>query len=112
MRFGWPSAANKYLRLVQLVRRTGRNAGPLAADPTACLTTALGAGKKEVVDFASGASETSWALGKRGDRVVLRGPSLDIVARDGATVDEPPDWVEHYPKVMGALATCARDGGG
>jgi hypothetical protein len=105
-RFAWPSAAKTRLRQVTFVRP--KRSAAAAPDPAACLETALGRGEEKVVDFASGAKVRSWPLGKRGDRVVVDSDTIEVVAREGAKPDEVADFAQAYPKIIDALARCAR----
>ncbi len=101
VRYAWPNAARTRLHSVTFLKHKG------ASDPVGCLETALGRGEKKVVDFASGRGELTWPLGKRGDRAVLDGAGLRLVARDGAKPEEPADWAADHAKIVGALAGCA-----
>jgi hypothetical protein len=121
LRLDWPSAAGAHLGHVTFaLRATARAAKKVAVDPTDCLTKALGPGTKKVVDFASGRSETSWPLGKHGDRAVLGPVTVEIETaagapataatkpRGGAPATKAPDWTKSYSAVVSALAGCER----
>jgi hypothetical protein len=102
VRYTWMSAANAHVRTATLMRRT-----PPKGDPISCLTASLGAGKKDVVDFASGQTAMTWPLGKRGDKIVVDDLTISFVPRDGAEPKEPTDWAKEHAKIIAALGRCA-----
>jgi hypothetical protein len=105
-RYAWPSVTKAHLQRVTFL--TPKGAAP-RSDPGGCLASALGGpGEKKVVDFASGQSQLSWRLGTRGDRVVFDGPTVEVLAPDGAKPEETPAWTTHYTKIVDALVKCAR----
>lgn len=101
IQLAWPSSEKAHLRRVRFTKRKD-------ADPTACLTGALGEGEKKVLDFASNRGELRWPLGKRGDHVALDGAGIEIRSRDGAKPEERPDWLPEYERVVNVIAGCGR----
>lgn len=106
--YAWPSTAGARLHTVTLSRRAVAKGQTSETDPTPCLTSALGPGKKKVVDFASGRSETSWAVGSHGDRIVLDEYAITFQVRDSADPKAPADWTKEHAKVIDAIAGCGR----
>lgn len=106
--YSWDNAPTALLRSVTLQRYTpGPYRGSVpAADPTACLTGALGPGKEEVVDLATGRTALTWSAGKGKDPIVLDGNTVTFQTSDSAPATQPAGWAPDLPKVLGALSTC------
>lgn len=103
----WSNSANASIEAVAFVMH--RPEGGAAAPGTmgACLDAALGAGRDEVIDHATGAKKRTWPL-EAGNEVSLESYGVSVAAKDPRDAAVVPAWTSRFADIVKALDDCGR----